>query len=76
MCSYMITCISYTVFMCGFLVNITAMINKGKFLEMHQISLSKEDMENMENEISMLLISQRFNSATMPVMITHTLITI
>ena len=56
--------------MFGFLVNITlAMINEGKFLEMHQISLSKEDMANMENEMSMLLISRRFNSATMPVMI-------
>ena len=48
-----------------------AMINEGKFLEMYQISLSKEDMVNMENEMSMLLISRRFNSAAMPVMITH-----
>ena len=58
--------------MCGFFINITlAMINEGKFLEMYQINLSKEDMVNMENEMSTLLISQRFNSAAMPVMITH-----
>ena len=48
-----------------------ALINEGEFLEIYKITLSKEDMIDMENEMTTLLISRRFSSAAMPVMITH-----
>ena len=43
------------------------MVNEGKFLEMHQITITKEDMENMEKELSTLLMTQKLHSATLPV---------
>jgi len=46
------------------------MVNEGEVLKVHKITLSKQDMENFENEMSMLMTPRTFSSAAMPVMIT------